>query len=155
MSISSLQALIDKANKRIEVIVNTEIPTRERKIEICKTLKTTLGEMNTASSSGAKVLSNAADKLNAGLKISGQGQGYKIKERCEVITKLTNDIVKAKSMVETRQGELEIEKENLEIEKSELESSIAAWQAEIDRILIEEARKEAEEKMRKYLNGGF
>ena len=141
--IGNLMALIEAARKEIAEL-EVKIGIAEKELAKCVELKPILDKINSSALCGYNALQKAGNSLNAGIKISGVGQGEKILERSIGIQKLGSNALAASANVQLRITELENNIETWNARIASLHSSIAGWQAEIAR-LEEEARRAAAE----------
>ncbi len=122
MSIAQLQALIKKAQYEIDICNNIIIPLVNKLIDSVSEVVFNLG--------------NAANSLSDGIVINGVPQGLDVaEERKEVLQNYINNLSSLSSAVSSY--------------VRKLYNDISNWNAQIQRILAEQRRKEELEKKRK------
>ena len=104
--IGHLRGLIKNAKEEIENL-ELEIKNATEELGYCKELKPILARIGDDASNGYYSLQVAANSLNKGIKIAGEGQGSKITERANLINNLSQDASAAIGNVALRITELE------------------------------------------------
>lgn len=108
-----------------------KIKTIKIERENCVELKGVLSKIGDNSSNAYYSLKIAGNALNEGIKIDGVGQGEKILERAEVISKLNSDAALGIENVEKRIKEIDENITSWNNRITKLNSSISGWQAQI------------------------
>lgn len=140
--IAHLRALIAAAEREIKELEG-KIKEAEEELEKAYQLKPILDKIESSALCGYNALQKAGQSLNAGIKISGIGQGEKILERSLNVQRLNSNAATAAANVQARIAKLEADIQMWKTRIAQLNASIAGWAAEIARLEAEAAAAEA------------